>query len=432
MTQRTGLRRKIWVAFILQAAVISFAAVLGVYGASAVLKHVLIQRALQQEALHFWQRREKNPAAEMPDTFNMTGFLLPVNTALVAVPVELRPLRPGFHSLPREQGGSLVLVEDRRGQRLYLLFKQEQVDSLAFWFGVTPLALVLVVVYIIAWSTYRASRRAVSPVIWLADQVQHWDPHHPNVDAIRAENLPGDVEGETLALASALHDFGSRLGTFVDRERNFTRDASHELRTPLTVIRVAGDMMAADEALSPMSRRALKRIQASGRDMEALIDAFLILAREGDTGLPDDDFSVSEVVAEEVEKARELVQGKPVSVECRIEQDFGLHAPVRVLSVLLGNLLRNACHYTDTGTVVVTVRAGRIDVTDTGIGMNADELARVFEPFFRAGDRSRDGQGIGLSIVRRLSERYGWPVSLASEAGRGTTATIRFPEASQP
>ena len=431
MTQLTGLRRKIWVAFILQAAAISFAAVLGVYGASAVLKHVLIQRALQQEALHFWQRREKNHLAEMPDTFNMTGFLLPANTALDVAPAELRPLNPGFHSLPREQGGSLVLVEDNHGQRLYLLFKQEQVDSLAFWFGVTPLTLVLVVVYIIAWGTYRASRRAVSPVIWLADQVQHWDPHHPNVDAIRAENLPGDVEGETLALASALHDFGSRLGTFVDRERNFTRDASHELRTPLTVIRVAGDMMAADESLSPMSRRALKRIQASGRDMEALIDAFLILAREGDTGLPDDDFSVSEVVAEEIEKARDLVQGKPILVECRIEQDFSLHAPVRVLSVLLGNLLRNACHYTDAGKVVVTIRFGRIDVADTGVGMNTQELARVFEPFFRGGDRTRDGQGIGLSIVRRLSERYGWPVSLESEAGRGTTASIRFPGATQ-
>jgi signal transduction histidine kinase len=432
VTQRTGLRRKIWVAFILQAAAISFAAVLGVYGASAVLKHVLIQRALQQEALHFWQRRERDPNAEMPDTYNMTGFLLPAHAPVDAAPAELRPLGPGFHSLPREQGGSLVLVEDSRGQRLYLLFKQEQVDTLAFWFGMAPLALVLVVVYVIAWGTYRASRRAVSPVIWLAEQVQHWDPHHPDVEAIRAENLPGDVEGETLALASALHDFGSRLGTFVERERNFTRDASHELRTPLTVIRVAGDMMAADQSLSPMSRRALKRIQSSGRDMEALIDAFLILAREGDTGLPDDDFPVSEVVAEEIEKARELVQGKAVSVECRIEQDFGLHAPVRVLSVLLGNLLRNACHYTDAGTVVVTVRAGRrIDIADTGIGMNADELSRVFEPFFRGGDRSRDGQGIGLSIVRRLSQRYGWPVSLDSEAGRGTTATIRFPEVSR-
>ena len=56
MTERSGLRRKIWVAFILQAAAISFAAVLGVYGASAVLKHVLIQRALQEEAAHYWQR----------------------------------------------------------------------------------------------------------------------------------------------------------------------------------------------------------------------------------------------------------------------------------------------------------------------------------------------------------------------------------------
>ena len=68
-------------------------------------------------------------------------------------------------------------------------------------------------------------------------------------------------------------------------------------------------------------------------------------------------------------------------------------------------------------------------MSDTGVGMTTDELTRVFEPFYRGGDRSRDGQGIGLSIVRRLSERYGWRVNLDSEAGRGTTATIRFPVA---
>jgi signal transduction histidine kinase len=62
--------------------------------------------------------------------------------------------------------------------------------------------------------------------------------------------------------------------------------------------------------------------------------------------------------------------------------------------------------------------------------MSDDELSKVFEPFYRAGDRRKDGQGIGLSIVRRLSERYGWPVTLDSEPGRGTTATIRFPSAS--
>ena len=432
MSERSGLRRKIWVAFILQAATISFAAVLGVYGASAVLKHVLIQRALQEEAEHYWKRVDRDPRAEVPDTYNMSSYLLPAGASTQSLPAKLRTLAPGFHNLPRAHGGSLVLVEERKGQRLYLLFKQEQVDSLAFWFGMAPLALVLVVVYVIAWGTYRASRRVVSPVIWLANQVQRWDPNHPDIEAIRPENLPGDVSGETLTLANSLHEFGSRLGRFVERERLFTRDASHELRTPLTVIRVAGDMMAGDESLSPTSRRALARVQDAGRDMEALIEAFLILAREGDTGLPDEDFPVSDVVRDEVEKARTLLAGKDVELQLQEQADFDLHAPSRVLSVLFGNLLRNACHYTDRGLVRVQILPGRVVIADTGVGMSAEELARVFEPFQRGGDGKKEGQGIGLSIVRRLSERYGWPVSLESEPGHGTVATIRFPGASTP
>ena len=428
MTERSGLRRKIWVAFILQAAAISFAAVLGVYGASAVLKHVLIQHALQEEAGYFWGRRDDNPAAIVPDTYNMNGYLVRAGDVSV-LPGPLQALPVGFHSLPRAQGGSLVMVEERAGMRLYLLFKQEQVDALAFWFGMAPLALVLVVVYLIAWTTYRTSKRVVSPVIWLANQVRHWDPKHPDATALKPENLPVDVEGETLTLASSLHDFASRIGSFVEREHNFTRDASHELRTPLTVIRVAGDMMEGDESLSPMARRSLKRIKSAGRDMEALIEAFLILAREGDTGLPDDDFSVGAVACEELEKSRPLLAGKPVELELHHEADLQLHAPARVLSVMLGNLLRNACHYTEQGKVVVTVRRDSVQVTDSGVGMRPDELARVFEPFYRAGDGRKDGQGIGLSIVRRLSERYGWPVRLESEPGKGTTATISFPSA---
>lgn len=426
MIERSGLRRKIWAAFIMQAAAISFAAVLGVYGASAVLKHVLIQRALQEEAAHFWGRRQDDPRALVPDTYNMNGYLVGAGE-IDALPEPLQGLKPGFYSLPRAQGGSLVLVEDREGQRLYLLFKQEQVDALAFWFGMAPLALVLALVYVLAWTTYRASKRAVSPVIWLANQVRHWDPQRPDASALNPEKLPGDVEGETLTLASALHDFASRIGSFVEREHNFTRDASHELRTPLTVIRVAGDMMADDSSLSPSSKRSLGRIQMAGRDMEALIEAFLILAREGDTGLPDEDFQVEQVVREEIEKVRLLLSGKQVELRLVQEAGLALRAPSRVFSVLFGNLLRNACHYTDQGQITVTIRRDSVVIGDTGIGMSADELARVFEPFFRAGDRSKEGQGIGLSIVRRLSERYGWPVRLESELGRGTIATISFP-----
>ena len=234
LSSNAGLRRKIWTAFILQAAVIGFAAVLGVYGASIILKHVLIRQALEQEAEHYWEILKANKNASAPDTYNMKGYLLFKDDSESVLPETMRGLSLGFHSLPQAKGGALILVEQRDDRHLFLQFKQEQVDALAFWFGMVPLALVLAVVYLIAFSTYRASKRAVSPVIWLANQVRLWDPKNPDTNSIKPENLPSDVEGETFTLASSLHDYASRINNFVERERNFTRDASHELRTPLT------------------------------------------------------------------------------------------------------------------------------------------------------------------------------------------------------
>jgi signal transduction histidine kinase len=295
------------------------------------------------------------------------------------------------------------------------------------FFGAVPLVVVLVVIYVIAWITYRVSRRAVSPVIWLSNVVQHWDPKRPDVAALAPERLPGDVEGEVRVLAAALHDFATRIESFVERERDFTRDASHELRTPLTVIRMASELLGTDGELQPHAARSVARIQGAARDMEALIESFLILAREGDTGLPQEDFPVLDVVEDEIEKARPLLADKPVELILDAPQPFALHASPRVLSVMLGNLLRNACHYTERGRITLRVAAGRIEVEDSGIGMSAEELERAFDPFYRAGARRDGGQGVGLTIVRRLSTRFDWPVELHSEAGRGTRASIRFP-----
>ncbi len=428
MSQPAGLRRKIWIAFILQVAAISFATVLGVYGASAILKDVLIQRALVDEAAHYWKRLDANPAAQLPDTYNLRGFLAADAASRANLPEPLRTLKPGYHALARMDGGALVFVDDGPSGRLYLVFAQSQVDALAFFFGAVPLVLVLIVIYVIAWFTYRVSRRAVSPVIWLADVVRNWDPKRPAIASIDPDNLPVDVEGETQVLALALHEFASRIERLVERERNFTRDASHELRTPLTIIRMACDMLEADGDLAPHTARSVRRIKSAARDMEALIESFLILARESDTGLPEEDFVVAEVVADEVEKLSPLLQDKPVELRVEDRRGFVVHGSPRVFSVMLSNLLRNACLYTERGSVTVVIEGDRVEVVDTGIGMSADELARAFEPFFRGGDGRRSGQGVGLTIVRRLSERFGWPVSLDSEPGKGTRATIRFPE----
>lgn len=423
-----GLRGRLWVAFVMQTVAIALATLLGVYAAMLVLRDVLIQRALVEEAQHYWTRLASDPAASLPDTYNMKGYLRHAHASPSGIPAYLRELRPGYHSIHAPGVDELVLVGDQDGQRLWLVFDQHQVDRLALWFGLVPLTLVLGTVYLVSWITYRASRRAVSPVIRLAEVVREQDPKNQDWQAICAVVRAGDADDEVVILADAIRTFAERNAEFVDRERNFTRDASHELRTPLTVIKVAADVLE-EEALSGFAARSVERIKRAVRDMESLIQAFLILAREGDTGLPSERFVINDIAAEEVERAQDLVVGKPVEVRLVEEARIEIDAPPRVFSVLISNLLRNACQYTEQGAVVVTVGDGFVRVDDSGSGMAPEDVANAFEPFYRGKGAGKGGHGVGLTIVRRLADRFGWPVKLASELDIGTHATITLPTA---
>ncbi|MEO5963062.1 MAG: HAMP domain-containing sensor histidine kinase [Thermomonas sp.] len=287
------------------------------------------------------------------------------------------------------------------------------------------IALALGSIITVTWMTYRATRRLMAPFDWLLREVSLWDPQRPDTHALSPDRIPAEIKGEARKMADALHGLGQRIDAFVARERDFTRDASHELRTPLTVIRVATDLISHDEGLSERSRRSLIRIQGANTAMESIMDALLMLARDQDVVLETEDFLVMDVVEAEVARVRPLLVGKPVQLELAIHAQPELHAPPRVLGVMLCNLLGNAVRYTDVGHIRVRLLADRIEVEDTGIGMDAATLARAFEPFYRI-DAAATGAGLGLSIAQRLGKRCGWAVQLTSTPGKGTRASILF------
>jgi len=421
-----GLRRKIWVAFILQMTAISFAAVLGVYASATVIEDVLVKRILQHDADYFLDRVARDPASLPPDTYFVRGFLEKPGSEHGDVPAPFRGLGLGYHRADGERP-YVVYVADSPAGRLYLSLDATRTRSLVLLFGMALCGLIIVIVYLTTWMTYRASRRALSPVIALANAVRDWDPKRPDLDALLPENLPVRADGDVESLAYALHGFAARLEEFVERERAFTRDASHELRTPLTVIKASADMLL-EEDVDPYTQRTAERILRSVRDMESLIESFLILARESDSGLPEEEFSVNDVVRDEIERAQPLCEGKPVHIVREERSELVLYSSARAFSVLIGNLIRNACQYTERGRVTISVEFDRVVVRDTGVGMNEQELARAFVSFFR-GDQGRgSGHGIGLTIVKRLADRFGWEVGMSSEQGVGTTVSVLFPD----
>ena len=420
-----GLPRKLRFAFLLQVVMASVVIVAGTWVAMHFARQQIASHALQEEADYFWAQRAGDPLHEPPDEARLRGYYVSDGGSASQLPPSLRPLDPGLHELQ----DSLVLVDRRGDGRLYLTFPRAAAEMRALKMVFAPVLLALLALAASAWFTYRNARRMVAPLDWLAGEVSRWDPLAPDASALSPDRLPEDAGIEARQLAGALQRMADRMHAFVRRERDFTRDASHELRTPLTVIRVASDLLHNDPDLPERAQRSLGRIQRAGRDMEAVIESFLILAREGGVEPQREPFAVRDVVEEEVETVRPLLSGKPVRLDVVENANPVLHASPRVLAVMLRNLLSNACVFTEEGRVEVRIEPDAIVVADTGIGMSPEVLQRVFDPFYRADPDRISGKGMGLSIVRRLGERFGWPISLDSAPGRGTIATIRFGDA---
>jgi signal transduction histidine kinase len=418
---RGGIGARLGRAFLLQATFISVATVVGVFVAGVLLERVLIREALRDEAAHFWEQRATRPDFPLPSTRNLTGYM-------GNVPDALRPLGLGYHPWRHDEVDHLVYVSEGGGERLYLAFDSSSVSRLAAYYGLAPLAIVLLALYLSTWLGFRVSRRALSPVIALARSVRQLDPRAPDPAAFNPDRLPGGADDEISELSAALARFAQRLNELMERERNFTRDASHELRSPLTVIQMASDLLLQGTSLGEPERRALQRIRRSARDMEELTAAFLLLARESETGLPTETVCINDVIATEMDRVRPLAEGKPVALQFDARCRLSLEAPEKVLSVLIGNLLRNAVAYTDAGRVRVEIDASSITIEDTGVGLPAERVRDVGRPFVR-GSSGPPGHGVGLTIVRRLSDRFGWPVEFTSEVGVGTRVQVTFPKA---
>jgi len=281
----------------------------------------------------------------------------------------------------------------------------------------------------LTWAGYMMSRRAVSTMLQLADAVRSVDFVEGNFEALHLDAFAETADPEVLALMNALEQFSNRLERFVARERNFTRNASHELRTPLAVLKGNIDLL---KKFPDSQRRdeVIERMNRTVRDMESLVETLLILARESESKLTWSSAVLNDLVADQLDQVTRAIPRPDVTTRITADCLLRTRAPERVLGIIFHNLLRNAMTFTEKGEVSVRIDAHSVSIRDTGCGMSETDLERVFEPFYRAHDRSNEGHGLGLAIVSRLCRRFGWPLEVESELGVGTVFRVNFPRAS--
>ena len=423
----------------LQVVLLSATVAAGIYITNTIVEDFLITEALQNEASHYWSLYEQDPNHPLPNTANMRGYLVnpdvsPGSTPRSngTVPEQLLQHPAGFlgRVSMNEESPTLFVSQqsDDLGPRLYLVFFSEDVSQLAFYFGILPLSLALLLVYGFSFLTYRLSHRAISPIVKLADYLQDFRFGSYNQPAVDLGDLRALANLEVDVMIDSIDSFAERLDTFIERERIFTRDASHELRTPIAVFKGSLDLLQRKSDRSEDDVKAFARMRRTVDDMEGLIETLLLLARGEEVERIHEIRCLNELIPGYVEQLAPMAAERGLDLSIDEQAQLWVKAPSRVIQIILTNLLRNAINYTQQGSVIVRIRKNTISVIDTGIGMSPEELQHAFEPFYR-GERSRAssmGHGLGLSIVRRLVHQFDWLIHVQSNVGKGTEVTIEF------
>jgi signal transduction histidine kinase len=384
------------------------------YLADEQLKRNITLDLLSEELTHFEQRMRVDRGAEPLRSARLSIYR---SSDLAELPRHIAMLKPGEMHRVRSGGRLLdVLVRDGDFGRLYITY---DVTTYATQDAIALLVLaigVIAIVIVAALAAAAISRRLVEPVTALAARLTEIDPGERHV-RIGAQFAGNELE----PIARSVDMFMERLDGFVEREQSFTATASHELRTPLAVMRGAVELLETSAADRPGAGKALARIQRAVREMTEFTDALLALSREQQAAAAGDaTCDVNAVLARVVEDQRSVSPGKRILLEIDGATHLRVAAPESMVAMTIGNLVRNAVQHGTGGEVLCRSHGRELLVTNAGTLPTASVAAAP-----RRFTTHPGGHGMGLYLVRRICERYGWNISLENGPA-GVTARVGF------
>ncbi|MFP5391759.1 MAG: sensor histidine kinase [Gammaproteobacteria bacterium] len=403
-----SLRRRISIAFLLFALGSTlFFATMAVVAVEGIEEHLVDQR-LQDVAEWASPRHAGGMSVSMPVgvTFHHGD----------AIPASLRAVPPGVHTVHVDGIGLHVLAgQDALGKYVVVDHESdyEKIEVVVYsLFGVGFIGMLVLSTVLGGF----IGARVVSPIAQLADAVRAGSDLLPLTER--------DDELGVLARAFAAHT--TQLRSYLDRERFFTGDVSHELRTPLTVIIGAAEILVAQGEGRPGIAAPAARILRAANEAAECVRVLLLLARSPEL-IPHTLTDIETVARAESGRYHALVEGKPVELRYLGGHGFTVQGPLELCSAAIGNLIRNACQYTEHGHVEVRLQDRSVIVEDSGPGLPAAVRATVANGVAPAGGAGSSGTSIGLTLVRRICEYLGATLVFSDRPGGGSIFEIRFP-----
>jgi len=424
MEFKQSLAQRIIIAFALMSALVAGSFAMGIVATVHLVEEKLISaglggdlnRLLLMDSVSDWSHRPE------PDQL----FYFSGGPGDFDLPKDLKHLEAGFHEVFRGPLSYHAMVEVVDGRRYVLLQDQsdfEERERVLFAVVLVGFVLALALAVFLGWVL---ARRVMAPVVRLARQVRHRD----QLLGLAPPLAPDYAADEVGELAVAFDATLGRLRQALTRERMFTSDVSHELRTPLMVLASSCELLLDNPALESRARSQVERIARACEEMRDLVQTFLMLARtqrEDATMTPK--VTLQTVADELISLWRGPIENKGLQLMLRSvmsNHSSGITYNATFLHAVMGNLLRNALHYTDDGFITLTLQSDGFLVEDSGVGIPEEKREAMFEPFVRGNEQRGEGLGLGLSLVQRICENQGWSVSLSHMEPHGCRFSVKL------
>ncbi|MEJ3651405.1 HAMP domain-containing sensor histidine kinase [Actinomycetes bacterium KLBMP 9759] len=360
--------------------------------------------------------------------FGVTAVVLVAVYLTVSATVDAAPLDPITVQKGTWIGGKFVPKGGGEFQAADIASVQQAVNfqALEVIRGASVMVLggLLVLSFVIGWWLAGRVLRPVRRVTAAAQEISA-------TDLSRRIALDGPHD-ELRALADTVDDMLGRLDGAFTAQRQLIDDASHELRNPLAIIQTNLDaVLSRDDVDSAERRRASMVTTRATARMAGLIEDLLAAARRAAPAFTESDLDLATVASDATDEYELLAADAGQRLERRLEPGATVIGDAEALHRAVGNVVSNALRFAPRGSAI-TVGSGQrggwgwIAVRDRGPGIATDQQTRVFDRFWRGGDR-RGRNGLGLAIVRQVVESHGGAVALHSTPGAGATFVLWIP-----
>lgn len=391
-SQKMPLRTRITVAFVLQMAAVLAFIVLAEQVDYDKVRAYSVAKSLQDEVRRLQAEIAQGAMPKMPQGSQLYSAS--------NVPEGLRDLAPGYHSLPGPDGGHLQVFL-QSDQRYYLLQGNAYFDYLEYWIDGFVFAVFSICILFAFWIGRITAAQVIAPITRLAQAVQQKQKPFPFLDA----------PDEMGVLARAFSQHSDELEQFLQREQLFVGDTSHELRTPLAIIGGAAETIAYQLPEGSTLAASAARIVRTTQEMERQLSCLLLLSRNPHS-IAKQAVPMCALIEECMARCQPWLAGKPVSLILDAPREIRIHANPELARSVIWNLLRNACQYTEQGTVHIGLQELTLVVSDTGPGLPA---SIHLQPSTRFSHQSSErGEGLGLALVHRIVEHLGWQMTVDS------------------